>query len=377
MNITRLFIPGSFQDSYLYRNWFVGLTGYRSLKFVDMRGGSERLRAFFASAVSSSPESDGESAVYGSPTPEGSGGIVSEERLPQGGVFAREVDLEVGADVVLDLAVYRHRLYVGTDKGLFVSDLDLSPYGMRFRGTLDKRHDGRAMKVTARFDTVAVSCGQAGLYAAFRTSDVQNEKIQLKRIDKESMKTAWLYSSLVNYPNHRMWEILPAREELWAGGDEHWRVAEFPVAERFSLSSLVTLIQTHNPEFSEDDVQFSFNSDRYIFIHTFRGDFFSLRLGKRNGLPRVFFHRTYKGTGVRILGASPLGNGVVIETNNRVFLFANEQWFQLHDGEVLSVRTYPTSLKFRNVISIATEEGLHLISSVPERLKRQKSVPEY
>jgi hypothetical protein len=199
-----------------------------------------------------------------------------------------------------------------------------------------------------------------------RASERNQNRLSLHKLENQSLKNAWLHSSLVNYPSHQEWQILPTREEGWAGGQEGWRVADFPENQRFGLSSLLEEIRRYKGNFDKDDVQFSFNSDRYIFIHTFDGEFFSLRLGTRHGIPHVYFHRTYKGTEVRILSAAPLANGVVIETNNRVFLFTKERWTHLVDRDALSVRTFPSSHKFKNLVSIATEDGLYLVSVTPE-----------
>jgi hypothetical protein len=366
MKVERLLIPGRFQDVYLYRGWFIGLTDYRSLKFVHLPSVSDQVRRFFRASESSSSDAGIAEDRTGEPTPEAHAPQLAPQILDMATGFSRDVDLVVDASVVLDLAVYRQHLYVGTDKGLYSAPLELSRLGSLHTG-LERRHDARTLKVTARFDTVAVSCGEEGLFGALRTSEAPHDRLSLRKLEKQSLKSAWLLSSLVNYPSHREWDILPTREEGWAGGEEQWRVADFPETQRFGLASLLEEIRRHQPNFDKDDVQFSFNSDRYIFVHTFNGEFFSLRLGKRRGVPHVYFHRTYKGTGVRILSAAPLGTGVVIETNNRVFLFAREKWFPLVDRDAFSIRTFPTSHKFRNIVSIATEDGLYLVSAIPDR----------
>ncbi len=369
MRVQRLLIPGRFQDVYLYRSWFIGLTDYRSLKFVHFPTMSNQTLQFFQASASGRTDALLGGGDTGQITPEGYHSRLAPEVLDRSAAFTREVDLVVDANVVLDLAVYRQHFYLGTDKGLYTASLELSRSSTSPHMDLERRHDARTLKITARFDTVAVSCGDEGLFGAVRTSEAPHAKLSLRKLEKQSLKSAWLLSSLVNYPSHREWDILPTREEGWAGGEEHWRVADFPETQRFGLSSLLEEIRRHSPNFDKDDVQFSFNSDRYIFVHTFDGEFFSLRLGKRRGVPHVYFHRTYKGTGVRILSAAPLGAGVVIETNNRVFLFARERWFPLVDRDVLSIRTFPTSQKFRNIVSIATDDGLYLVSAIPDRTR--------
>ncbi|HKD83593.1 MAG TPA: hypothetical protein VKB58_02505 [Terriglobales bacterium] len=369
MRLRRLLIPERFQDGYLYRQWFIGLTEYRSLKFVHLPSISSRVLRLFEPP---SGQADMGERSPGAHVPEAPVVLTTPEVLAVNAGFAREVDLVVNASVVLDISVYRQHLYIGTDKGLFSAPLQLSSVGKPFRTDLERRHDARALKVTARFDTVTVSCGEDGLFAALKESEDPHEKVPLRKIEEQSLKSAWLLRSLVNYPSHREWNILGTREEEWAGGgEERWRAIGFPEDQRFGLSSLLHIIRQHQPDFNLNDVQFSFNSDRYIFVHTFGGEFFSLRLGHRHGEPKIYFHRTYKGTGVRILSATPLDTGLAIETNHRVFLFTKEHWIPLVDRDVLSVRTFPSSQRFRNIISIATEDGLYLISALPDKINSQ------
>jgi hypothetical protein len=379
MRIQRLLVPGRFQDAYLYRGWLIGLTAYRSLKFIHLPSISDQVLQFLKAPISGSSDVAVGQGDAGGPAPEGATSQLATEVLQITKEFTREVDLVVDANVVLDLAVYKEHLYLGTDQGLFTAPFQLSLIGRQLGKTLERRHDARTLKVTARFDTVTLSCGEEGLFGAVRTSEAHNDRIFLRKYEKQSLKNAWLQWSLVNYPSHQEWEILPAREEGWADGEERWRVADFPENRRFGLSSLLQEIRLKQPNFDRDDVQFSFNSDRYIFVHTFGGEFFSLRLSKRQGNSRVYFHRTYKGTSVRILSAAPLGSGVVIETKDRVFLFAQERWFHLIDRDVLSVRTFPSSQRFRNIVSIATEDGLHLVSVTAEKRRnwsRHNEIPE-
>jgi hypothetical protein len=365
VNIRRIFIPGRFQDAYLYRGWLIGLTQYRTLRFLQLATASENIASFLSAASEPSTPRTPSEFEHGSVIPySGEEGPLDSQSI----VIPRswtEGDIQLNANIVLDLAVYKYRLYVGTDKGLFSAPLDLTDRRHQLQKQLQRRHDARALKVTTRFDAITVSCGEAGLFGALRESD--SDRVSLQKIEDHSLKNAWLQSSLINYPSHRDWDVISTRQEVWAGGAERVRVTDFPVHARFGLDSLIGEIRRYEPRFQKEDVQFSFNSERYIFVHTFAGDFFSLRLGQRQGVPHVFFHRTYKGTDVRILSAAATAAGIVIETNKKVFLFYKERWFPLVNQEALSVRGFPRSLVFRDIVSICTEKGLHLIAAVPGR----------
>lgn len=106
-----------------------------------------------------------------------------------------------------------------------------------------------------------------------------------------------------------------------------------------------------------------------IFIHTTDGHFYSLgmlhpELEESAGDigEKVRFTKTYKGANVRILSVNSTGLGLVIETDNQVLLFAQNEWFHVFESEVLSVRTFPRSKRFRNIVIITNEEGIWIIS---------------
>lgn len=77
--------------------------------------------------------------------------------------------------------------------------------------------------------------------------------------------------------------------------------------------------------------------------------------------------RTVPGVG-RILDAKPSALGLVVETMNSVQLFTDDAWLPLLDSPALSVRTFPRSRRYRNLVSVVTEEGLFLIGLFDNRL---------
>jgi hypothetical protein len=109
------------------------------------------------------------------------------------------------------------------------------------------------------------------------------------------------------------------------------------------------------------------DSNRVLFVHTYEGQFFSIGLkATRRGQLSLQFKKTYKGAGTRILDAQPLLNGVVLETDSRVFAFLNGVWKTLAETEVLTIRTFPRSRNYKNLVVITTQAGVFLISVFDE-----------
>jgi hypothetical protein len=120
-------------------------------------------------------------------------------------------------------------------------------------------------------------------------------------------------------------------------------------------------------QLSQDDIQYVFNSDRIVFVHTYRGEFFAARIKEsRQGEFVVKFDKSYKGTKSRILSAIAVQHGIVVETDTSVFFYKNEEWYQLIDQPVLSVRTYQGSKRYQNLISVTTEEGVYIFALFDE-----------
>src|SRR5258708_964125 len=92
MKVQRLLVPGRFQDAYLYRDWLIGLTDYRSLKFVHLATFPDQVLRFFKASVSGGNDvtlgkTEGES------TAEGAASQLGTELIHVSPEPTREVDL--------------------------------------------------------------------------------------------------------------------------------------------------------------------------------------------------------------------------------------------------------------------------------------------
>jgi hypothetical protein len=54
----------------------------------------------------------------------------------------------------------------------------------------------------------------------------------------------------------------------------------------------------------------------------------------------------------------PTGVGLILETDDQVLLFANGEFYSVVNSEVLSVRTFIKSRRYKNVVAIAREDGV-------------------
>jgi hypothetical protein len=52
-----------------------------------------------------------------------------------------------------------------------------------------------------------------------------------------------------------------------------------------------------------------------------------------------------------------------------VLLFSDHSRYTLEDSDVISVRTFPRSRRYRNVVALTLESGIMLVGLIDERFK--------
>jgi hypothetical protein len=275
--------------------------------------------------------------------------------------YAIERD-ELAADsrAILDLNIYNDRLYVGLDKGCFQRDFFWESRRVAPKGPLQRRFDARCMGISTGYGALNLSCGDAGLFTSADVFDWDrqiNPRHEMSQVASSSLRSAWMHEDLMNYSN-------PAAPELLRGdlsGVSKRKLVQVR-DERISLDELLRKVREEHGV-RDRDVQFSFNSDKLMFLHTHDGRFFGIEVKWRKGdspIPKLT--KTYKGEGTRILSAAFCRVGTAIETENRVFLFSNGLWHGLLDDEVISLRTFPDQPPLQNIVMAVIESGILLTS---------------
>ena len=72
-------------------------------------------------------------------------------------------------------------------------------------------------------------------------------------------------------------------------------------------------------------------------------------------------HKSYKGQENQILSVHQVNMGSVIESFNTIWLFSHEKWTPLVKDKAISVRTFPQSKRYQNLVSVTTEKGIFLL----------------
>lgn len=383
MRTATLYIPGDFEDAYLYMGWLVVVTAERSFRFYDL----DDIVAEISKRVPSSAYIAElmfrhnewlTSAQFMSltKTPSAVQEIVTQFELfpkphfqisPEVGF--KEHDVRIATNVVLDYFIYNRQIYVGSKDGLFSALVDWDEDVPLLPTRFQKRFDARCINLTGRFGAVVASCGDDGLLWSAEDAyrDLEPEGTQWELAEDKSVRARWLSNGIINYKTAINPDLLGIRKtrsrEPLADDQDDFVVAAIGEECTPLQQLLVSEIKSHTPDvFDADLIQYIFNSDKVVFIFTFDGHFFALDMKARKaGPPQIRFSHTYKGADTRILSAAATKLGVVLETDHRVWHFANGEWTSVLDSRAISVRTFPNAKNSHNLISVTTEDGVYLV----------------
>jgi hypothetical protein len=385
MKVVSLSFPGRFEDAFLYMGKLFAITENRSVCIYDMNQITRKL------------EEDDE-ALLDVPTHlfcknELSTSSLFKDRLkdrlnredfinavnhleleqvqitPEYGNSV-EWDLEISADIILDLNIYNRRAYIGTNKGLYHLDLHWDSEDIVQIDQPKQRLDAKCVYTTAKCGTVNASCGSEGWVSflddfALGVNNTPKEKYK----QEYSLRTNWLGLDVVNYPTAVSPTLLRsivsnASKEISDEYDskQRGRIVTDIQDKELKLDSLFSNLESYR-EFNLDNIQFISNSSSALFINTYDSGLFALGLNKETHT----FNYANKYEGMNEIVSSLhtiriIGGGTIFETEEKVLLFAKRKFIPIFDDEVISIRTFPNSLHYNNIVSITTSEKILLIS---------------
>ena len=380
MNTVRLFIPGQFDDVYLYMDHIVAITASKTYRFYNLTAIASHLESILPNNLSVPTFMFSRNDWIGSKsfkTLFTNVGVATAFQqalvsfpapyvaLDEPQFRLAEYDINIpDLRYVLDVTVYNQRLYLGTDKGLFHHDFEWSEPGVSVEKA-EQRLDYKCYSANANYGSVNASCGTYGLHTVFDefawSGDISTGFHQTA---KRSMRTSWAGSDLVNYSAARSVAFLHGESEQVTLPDSKRKasiVTEFAEIEH-AFDELFDLIRDQY-EISKEEIQFIYNSNNWVFLNTFGGKLYSVRLGRSDdGRPTVKASTAAEGQSDRVVDATMSWLGLVAETDEKVLLFRNGVWHSIVDTPVISARAFVRSKRYRHVIAVVTGEGILLCS---------------
>jgi hypothetical protein len=390
MKVVSLRFPGRFEDAFLYMGQLFTITENHSMCIYNMKYIVNMLEdndkalldaptlLFFRNDLIPSkrfPDRLGDKEVFLRAIDK----FESEPiQITPDYVHPIEWDLDI-EDILLDLNIYNGRAYIGTSKGLYHLDLDWKAESIKPIDRVQKRLDVKCVHTTARYGTVNASCGSEGWFSflddfELGTSDTRKRKY----VSEPSLRTDWLNFDIINYrttisPNlfssirTSASQALSESRNNFNFEEETHRESEIVTGftdEEFSLDSLFNNL---NNEFSLENLQFVHNSSKALFLSTYDGYLFALGLNS-DGFsdPTVKYVKKFEGLRGLVSSLHTVGGlgggGLVLETDDQILLFAHSRFIPLFHDEVISIRTFPRSRHYHNVVCITTSDEVRLIT---------------
>ena len=386
MIVSKIIIPGRFEDAFIYRGYLIAVTEELTLKWVQLDLLANQIRSdqhepwpelLFVrndwlnsgtfKAVQKSP-------VIRDHLARSLTGFASTEHIVNADWDWSEFDPKMGAERLYDFHIYNGRVYFTSEKGIYDVDPDWTSQGPWLHGSVARRRfDAKCTYISSGYGCINASCGKEGLFTSFDDFNSLHPKGKAPEFHKtteKSIRSSWAGYDVVNYESKSEPTYLRSHKESAKNSVEHQRSILTSFEPEEGLDYLLSsLFEAENVQ--PADVQFIYNSNRVFFVHTYGGQFYSLGFQKhpvhKDKLVQSW-SSTYKGQHTRINSAHMLRSSTLIETDQRIWLFADNEWTSVLEGEVISLRTFVRSKRFQHMMCFVQENAIILGSMFDESI---------
>lgn len=299
-------------------------------------------------------------------------------------------DIEIVAELpsmpVLDMKLYGMKMFVGSREGLYQSNLESEDRYHLIPSKLRKVFDSKVMSLNARSGSIVISSNNDGLFYGNIFHSSGYAKIFEKPVADKSLRTGWATFDIINYEEQNSFDYYVNRVEntqiknSYSKFDERRErhsISEFGVS-KYGVSQLL-----RTSEISPEDISYCFNSSSSGFFFLKDGRFVNtnIRTDKPYGeekndvsqkeihfsshlqtLPTLTNDRNFL---KKPISSSIVPNGCVIEYFNNVVLYHSNEATILESTPAINVRTFPTSLRYKNLICITKPNEISIHSIYP------------
>lgn len=295
-------------------------------------------------------------------------------------IILNESDYEI-IDVVttmpvLDLKMYAMRLYIGSKEGLYEINLNSDDRYNLEPTKPQKRFDGKVTCLNAKSGEIIISSNSNGLFHGTFLNSSNKLKVIEKPVSKKSIRTGWSGYDVINYDKQNDFDYFVNETEkienklIYSKFDENSerrRITDFG-SSKYDLSSLLA-----NSKIEKEQINYCFNSSTSGFFFMKDGSFVNINLKKDKDKQLYFVSNnkdlpTLKNGSANFLtplSTSIVPEGCVVEYFDKVVLYKNSKAKIIETSPSINVRTYPSSKRYRNLISITKEKEIAIHSIFP------------
>ena len=391
MIIAKLFIPGRFEDAYIYMGRLILVTGDLSFRHYNLNQMVERLegknsrnvpaaRYLFARNDWSSTEQfrlqmrdpDIAKAFIGAIYGLGEMVVLDNSVFPEG-----EQAIGLPIDALLDMTIYRRRVYVASDGGFFDMEVGWEETELPI-SQLRKRFDAPCYNISASYGTANVSCGDAGLrsfYDDFNTLEQNRARVlddDPEQTATSSLRSGWFGNDLINYTGRSDATILHGVIQKLDRPEAGERKVITGLTGYQSDMDFLFQSLKRKYQLNRDEIDLVWNSTASLYVQTKKNNFYSADVQTGDdGEREVRYSKEFDGGIGRILAATMVRVGkkaaLVAEAYDRVSILVEGKWQLVTEGQALTVRTFPGSKRYKNLIAITLNNGVMLASIFDEQ----------
>lgn len=283
---------------------------------------------------------------------------------------------EVPTMPVLDLKMYAMRLYIGSKEGLYEINLNSDDRYNMEPTKPQKRFDAKVTCLNAKSGEIIISSNSNGLFHGTFLNSSNRLKVNEKSVSKKSIRTGWSGYDVINYDKQNDFEYYVNETEkieekpTYSKFDENTerrRITDFG-SSKYDLSTLLT-----HSTIEKKQINYCFNSSSSGFFFMKDGGFININLNKPKDKQLYFVSRnqalpTLKNGNANFLkplSTSIVPEGCVVEYFDKVVLYQNSRAKIIETSPAINVRTYPSSKRYRNLISVTKEREITIHSIFP------------
>ncbi|WBX72876.1 hypothetical protein PG913_08155 [Tenacibaculum pacificus] len=283
---------------------------------------------------------------------------------------------EVPTMPVLDLKMYAMRLYIGSKEGLYEINLNSDDRYNLEPTKPQKRFDAKVTCLNAKSGEIIISSNSNGLFHGTFLNSSNSLKVNEKSVSKKSIRTGWSGYDVINYDKQNDFEYYVNETEKiedklnyskFDENSERRRITDFG-SSKFDLSTLLAYSRIE-----KEQINYCFNSSTSGFFFMKDGSFVNINLKKPKDKNLYFVSRnkalpTLKNGNANFLkplSTSIVPEGCVVEYFDKVVLYQNSKAKIIEESPSINVRTYPSSKRYRNLISVTKEKEITIHSIFP------------
>lgn len=295
------------------------------------------------------------------------GGTISVELKPQPLAIVGSLSTEKH---LLDVQIYANRVYLATTEALFESYI-------KPEHPADEREtwpllEHRVADVEARHGAVFAAAEEDGLWLSTINfdEDAWRPVHQPERVGEEAHRLSWTHRSLLAYTSQPLPDLLRTQgHDVRPHGNARFTAFAIESVEQdTSLGDVVSSTLADRRARMPDDVPVALGNSNYRLLMAWQEDWQVIDLRAFSGQalkakPDQGFNSTLQPPvpSNAVLQTYGVQSGFVVETFDSVHLITASGVQLLLNEQAARVRTYPDSVRHKDVVSVMTDDALHLL----------------